>query len=176
MATIEIDQSGKWEAPAHTVIGACMGSKLYSALITQKTKSTVQRILGAFDQNRNRSKRKLIIRMFTYSVFLTVSDIVREGDIIVIDTEYPGNDDSIRDLLLHLFEKFRKIKLAAKSIQFRQIGRESMAHVAAYQTFTYGRSPDKQLTFEDYHELVDKTVEIRAKALMKRKKRNSSKR
>jgi len=173
MAIIEIDQSGKWEAPAHTVIGACMGSKLYSVLITQKTKSTVQRILGAFDQNRNRSKKKLIVRMFTYSVFLTISDIVREGDIIVIDSEYPGNEDSIRDLLFHLFGKFRKVKLTAKSIQFRQIGRVSLAHVAAYQTFTYGRSPDKQLTFEDYHELLDKTVEIRTKAMMERKKRNA---
>lgn len=173
MATIEIDQSGKWEAPAHTVIGAAMGAKVHSVLITQKTKSTVTRILGAFDQNKNRSKKKLIIRMFTYSVFLAISNMAREEDIIVVDLEYPGNEDSIRDLLLFLFEKFRGIRLSAKALQFRQVGKSSLAHTVAYQTFTYGRSADRQLTFEDYHELFDKTVEIRTKAMLKRKKRNA---
>jgi len=170
MATIEIDQSGKWEAPTHTVIGVCIGKKIYSALITQKTKSTVQSILGKFDQEKSRSKKKLIIRMFTYSIFLTIGDITREGDVIIIDNEYQGNESMIRDLLIHLFNKFKGMKFGAKTIMFEQIGRDSLAHAAAYQTFTYGRSPDRQLSFEDYHSILDKTIEIRKKALLRRKK------
>ncbi len=171
MALIEVDQSGKWESSTHTVIGASIDGKPYSALIDFQSKDTINKILGRFDQERTKSKKKEIIRMFTYSVFLTIKDLIRIGDDIVIDPEYEGKDDSIRDLLLHLFEKFKGLKLNRRSIQFRSLGKISVAHKVAHQAFTYKRTPDKRLIFEDYHKLLDKTVEIRGKAFLKRKKK-----
>jgi len=169
MSTIEIDQSGKWESATHTVIGISIGNRIYSSMIAADSKKTIQSVLGGFEQERNRSKKKLIIRMFTYSVFLAVRDLARDGDIIMIDVEYQGNEESIRDLLLHLFLKFKGLKLNHKSIQFGHVGKTSLAHEVAHQTFTYKKSPDRILRFEDYFELLDRTVEIRKRALLRRK-------
>ncbi|MBS3069416.1 hypothetical protein J4441_03570 [Candidatus Micrarchaeota archaeon] len=175
MAAIEIDQSGKWEAHTHTVIGVGIGNSSYSALITNKSKNAVQGILGKFYQEKNRSKKQLIIRMFTYSVFLSIRDLTRENDSILIDQEYQGNECAIRDLLLYLFRRFTPHCLSPNSIQFGLVGKHCPAHIAAHETFTYGRDPDKILKFEDYAELLDRTEEIRKKAFLKRKQRNESK-
>lgn len=174
MAIIEIDQSGKWEENRQTAIGAGIRGKTITttSIISLDGKKAVMGTLGKFDQEKNRSKKKLIIRMFTYSVFLTIKDLVREDDVIFIDEEYYGNEMAIRDLLIYLFSRINGMKIAPKNIQFGLVGKESVCHKVAYQTFKGERDPDRRLGFEDFYKLVDRTPEIRKKAFDKRMKRN----
>ncbi len=173
MAVLEIDQSGKWESNTHTVIGVSIGGQNeFSSLITVQNKSTARKMVLGLKGERKKSKRKMIIRMFAYTIFLTIRALVRQGDIIVIDTEYEKNDAIIRDVLIWLFRRRAGMELDPKSIQFRPVGKESLAHKIAHSTFAYRRNPDKNIEPSEYYALLERTDEIRAKALMKRKSKN----
>ncbi len=168
MALIQIDQSGKWESGQPTAIGASVAGKPFGAIIRPTEKDRINRVLGGFEQEKNRSKKRKASRMFTYAVFLTIKDVIREGDVLQIDVEYPGQDDSIRDLLSHLFEKFADKPIERHNVQFGHVGRTTLAHAVAHQTFSGKRRADIELRFGDFFRLLDRTDEIRKRALRKR--------
>ncbi|MFH1095095.1 MAG: hypothetical protein V1728_02675 [Candidatus Micrarchaeota archaeon] len=171
MALIQIDQSGKWESGQPTAIGASVGGKPRGALIRPAEKDRINRILGGFEQEKNRSKKRKASRMFTYAVFLAIREVMREKDILEIDVEYQGQDDSIRGLLLHLFERHADLMLEWHQIQFGHVGRTTLAHAVAHQTFAGSRKPDLELKFDDFFRILDRTEEIRKRALKQRMKR-----
>ena len=174
MAIIEIDQSGKWESSAPTVIGVDIDKKReFSSLITAPDKNTARKMLGGLEYERKQSKQRMVIRMFAFTVFLTIKDLVRDGDTIYIDNEYEGNENSIRDLLCHLFRTRLGLGIGQKSIIFTLVGKESLAHKVAHSTFCHLRNPDKKIEPSEYYRLLDKTVEIRRKAFLRRQQRNA---
>lgn len=168
MATLEIDQSGKWETSGNTVIGVAGGGEPFSVLISNGAKNRINGFLGNFKQERNRSKKMKIIRMFTYSVFLAVKLVVRKGDYLLIDNEYDGNQAVIRDVLVNLFSRFTEIPLDNDNIGFGNVGKHSLAHAVANQTYSGIRRPDAVLDFQDYFRLLDRTAQIREKAFQER--------
>lgn len=169
MAVLEIDQSGKWEDHSDTVIGVSIENGMaLSALVSHKAKNQVMSLLGTFYQEKNRSKKKKIIRMFTYSVFLAVRDVLRDGDVVLVDKEYEGNEDVIRQHLFFLIQRFTNLNFNAKQIQFGNVGKNSLAHAVAHQTFTRIRRPEKVLSKQDFFMLLDRSAELREKALRKR--------
>jgi len=145
-----------------------MAGKPLSALIRPAEKDRINRILGGFEQEKNRSKKRKASRMFTYAVFLSIREVVSEKDIIEIDMEYPGQNDSIRGLLLHLFERHADKTLRWHQIQFGHVGHTTLAHAVAHQTFAGLRKPDIELKFDDFFVLLDRTEEIRKRALKRR--------
>ena len=172
MAVLEIDQSGKWEEGRHTVIGVSIDNKrIFSTLISAPNKNTAIKIIAGLYKDKRQSKSSLIIRMFTYTLFLTINSIYREGDTIVIDEEYVGKECSIRDLLVYLFKKNANINVDPKTIKFTCVGKVALSHKVAHSTFTYLRDPDKTIEPSEYFKILDKTEEIRKKALLKRKQK-----
>ncbi len=171
MVVIEIDQSGKWEASGHTAIGASVGGRPWGALVERHEKDRIFRILTGFSQERTKSKKARIARFFAYTVFLTVHSVVRPGDILLIDREYIAQEQTIRDLMTYLFKRFSSTAIDPKNIQFGHVGKTTLAHAVAHQTLDGERKPDIRLRLDDYYRLLDRTVEIREKALRRRKAR-----
>ncbi|MFA6329823.1 MAG: hypothetical protein WCX64_04025 [Candidatus Micrarchaeia archaeon] len=169
MATLTVDQSGKWESSSDTVIGVTGATAPYSALVRHVEKRRIDSQLGQFRQERKRSKKVKVIRMFTYSVFLAVKLVIRKGDRLVIDPEYDGNEESIRELLIFLFNRFTNLGLAPEQVSFERVGKHSLAHTVANETFAGMRRPEKVLSFEDYFAILDRTAEIRDRAFRRRK-------
>jgi len=173
MAVIEIDQSGKWETSKPTVIGVSIGNKItHTALITSQDKNLARRFMGGIRSERCRSKKSMILRMFTFTVFLAIEKIYRAGDTLVIDVEYEGQDTVIRDLIVYLFKKNQGLDIDPMSITFALVGKQSLAHKIALSTFNNDQKPDKIIDPSEYYRLIDKTEEIRKKAFLKRKERN----
>ena len=170
MTIWKIDQSGKWEESCPTVIGVCNHHR-YSVLIQNYTKSKVKRYLYTFEQEKNRSNSVKRVRMFTYSVFLALRGYFREEDEVIIDKEYEGHDDKIRDLLIYLFETFESITVKSSNISFECVGRESMCHIVAKQTFIGALKPEKELYLDHYFDLLDKTEKIHERAFEKRRRK-----
>ncbi len=166
MAFFEVDQSGKWELTGNTAIGVA-GAKEFSLLVPSNVKQRVQKRIGNYYQEKNRAKSTHHIRMFTYCLFLALKKIIRKGDVVTIDEEYDGQGDRIRDLLLHLFERFEE-KLDEKDIRFARVGRACKAHSIAKQTFLGTRDAEIVVGESEFYNLLDKTVEIRQKAFNKR--------
>ena len=170
MVKIEIDQSGKWESHTCTALGVDINGVAFSSRIEHSEKNLVLRSLGSFDQLKNCSKKQRTIRLFSYTLFLTIRHILREEDLVVIDKEYAEQDQQIRDILLYLFSKFNGLKINPKNIQFGQVGKDCIAHRVALQTFKGLRQPERNLKMQDYFALLDKTAQIRLKALERRKR------
>ncbi len=166
MAFFEVDQSGKWELTGNTAIGVA-GTKEYSLLVPSNVKQRVQTRMRQYCQEKDRAKSTQHIRMFTYCLFLAFRKVVRKGDVVTIDEEYEGQGDRIRDLLLHLFEKFEE-KLDEKDIRFARVGKACNAHAVAKQTFLGTRRAEIVASELDFYGLLDKTAEIRQKAFNKR--------
>jgi len=139
-------------------------------MVPRGTKNLIVKSLAKFDQERNRSKKMQVIRLFSYSVFLSVTLSFRKGDRLLIDCEYDGHEDAITSLLIHLFRKFAGIKLTFNDISFGNVGKKSLAHAVAYQTFIGRRKPERILSFDDFFKLLDRTAEIRQRAFEKRTK------
>ncbi|MBI5224331.1 hypothetical protein HY989_00510 [Candidatus Micrarchaeota archaeon] len=170
MAEFTIDQSGKWEENGDTVIGVS-GTKNLALMVRARTKQNVTSFLRKFDQEKNRSKNAMQVRMFAYSIFIALRNYLREGDAITIDLEYEGQDQRIGGILISLFEKKENVFLKASDLRFERIGKQSLAHAIGLQTLRSKRKPDKTATFDDYFELMDKTAHIMQKSFDKRKKK-----
>jgi hypothetical protein len=170
LVVIEVDQSGKWEGNCNTVIGVATPGQSFSFLVSNKEKKHIQQTLGGFDQERTRSKKAQKIRWFTYTVYLSVRFIMRPEDTLVIDEEYEGQEQGIRDLLIHLLNKHGKLQIRPQQVQFGRVGKQSMAHVVANQTFSQTRLADYTLSANNYFTLLDKTAEKREKAFKNRVK------
>lgn len=142
MAVIEIDQSGKWEAGSHTAIGASISGHPLGAMVERHEKDRVFRLLTGFSQERTKSKKARIARFFAYTVFLTIRNVVRPGDILLIDQEYAAQEQTIRDLMVHLFRRFSTLSIDPKNIQFGHVGKTTQAHWVAHKIFGGRREPD----------------------------------
>ena len=170
MTTWRIDQSGKWEESCPTVIGICNHHQ-YSVLIQNYTKSNVKKYLYTFEQEKNRSNTMKRVRMFAYSVFLALRGYFREDDDVIIDKEYEGHDDKIRDLLICLFKRFENLTVKASAIRFECVGRDSECHRIAKQTFIGAVKPEKELRLDNFFDLLDKTEKIHKRAFEKRRRK-----
>ncbi len=165
MPTFYVDQSGKWESSQNTAIGVSNDCQ-HGILIDSTAKRQIGILLNRFKQERNRSKKTMIIRLFACSVYLSIRDFVRSEDVIVIDKEYDGQENSIRDFILALFRRFSPG--LEPRISFDYVGKLSRAHAVAHQVFVGSRRPEKRLAEVDFIRLFDRTENVRAKALRRR--------
>ncbi len=173
MAVFEVDQSGKWEHTGNTAIGVA-GAKEFALLVPSNVRQRVQKRIGNYYQEKDRAKSTHHIRMFTYCLFLALRKVIRRRDVVIIDEEYDGQGDRIRDLLLHLFERFEE-KLDLKDVRFARVGRQCRAHAVAKQTFLGVRVPEIVAGESDFYNLLDKTAELRQRAFEERMRRKLKK-
>ncbi len=104
MAQIFIDQSGKVEQKEFdTVIAAVRDSESSTVILDRRLKREI------FGSERG-TKQQKVLDIFSALIFLAVLPILRKGDQIVIDREYPGQTETaagrVETMLRHKFGNF----------------------------------------------------------------------
>ena len=129
----QIDQSGKVEDTNKLTIVAFANDKVKSLKISGIEKQKLVKIMRAHDY----PKKTFIYKIFAALVFLLLKDEKIEE--VMIDKEYPGNEATIKNIIIQLFYKTNK---EAPEISFDTIGRKSKAHKMALEVFRGKRKPD----------------------------------
>jgi len=145
MAIITIDQSGKVEKTNEDTIIAAANGRPFIVLLPSKIKREIAQAIkrGAL----RRYKRYPMLRIFTACVYLSLEKL-KAGDSVIIDYEYSGHDDFIRNrLLAHIRERYSQF--GGDQIAFVRIGKDSFAHELAIETFRRNRKPNKEITINE---------------------------
>ncbi|HLB95805.1 MAG TPA: hypothetical protein VJK26_02785 [Patescibacteria group bacterium] len=126
---IEIDQSGKIEKTNRQTVIAFSNSASGVITISAKDKKVLQNFF------RKINKPKLFVYLtFVTGVYLLIRDVIRNGDQIVIDREYPGYEKFINQKITELIVNNSKIDDIRVITQ--QIGKKSKAHDIAWEILT----------------------------------------
>lgn len=78
-------------------------------------------------------------RVFALPIFLLLKD--EKFQEVIIDTEYPGRGDIIKNYLLEAFRKIGR-KVDSESIHFHFVGKSCEAHWHGYYVFKGKRKPE----------------------------------
>jgi hypothetical protein len=137
----QIDQSGKVEYTSHDTVVAFSNGQKAAILLKAKEKRILQQIF------REAGKAHIFpYRVFAILIFLLLKR--RKFQELIIDTEYPGKSDLIKNYLLSDFRK-AGIKISPSDIHFQQIGKKCEAHWHGYYVFTKKRKAEKIVSAKD---------------------------
>jgi hypothetical protein len=146
---IDIDQSGKIEdTGVDTVIGAANSSWQKSLRLPAREKRKLQQIFREAGKSGT-----FPYRIFAALIFLTLEDNLDQISEIIIDEEYTGKNEIIKLFLIRFIRSVQP-HIALPHITFRQIGRQSPAHDAAYLAFTKQRSVNRTVTTQEVFRLI----------------------
>ncbi|MBR9675968.1 hypothetical protein GOV05_03095 [Candidatus Woesearchaeota archaeon] len=135
MRHISVDQSGKVEATSVDTVLALNSTDIqYSILIPKKIKQEI------FGRCKKQYKKKIMIKTFSYSLYLLLKKKVQKNSIIVIDDEYPKHGKNIKNYLA------TKLKFDAHQITIGNIGKKDEAHRIAYDTYRKKIKPNEVIT------------------------------
>ena len=136
---IEIDQSGKIEDTSKNTVVAFSNSKSGSIFISARDKREIQNFFREIGK-----PRVFIYKTFAILIFLLIKDDLKKINWIIIDEEYPGKENLIKN---YLIQEIRKAQLGFRSdnILFKQIGKKSKAHSVGYLTYAGKISPTKKI-------------------------------
>ncbi len=124
---IEIDQSGKVEETARiTVIGDSKGNII---TIKSKDKQIIQEIY-----RKEKQPRKFVIQLFSLLTTFLIAKTIDNSITYSIDTEYPNKEEEITSLILY-FSEILNIKISRHQIQFKRIGKSSLAHKTSHKGY-----------------------------------------
>ena len=129
---IEIDQSEKIENTSKNTVVAFSNGESGSLFISSVDKRKIKEFF------RQIGKTKIYVyKMFAILIFILIKEKISRIDRIITDSEYPGHDSLIKNILL---EKIWAIEpeFEKERIIFDQIGKKSNAHLLAYG-ITIGR-------------------------------------
>jgi hypothetical protein len=147
---IEIDQSGKIEDTSKHTIVALADKKGFSRSV--RISATEKRKLQKFFRNIGHPIL-YTYKVFAVLIFIIIKDYISKIDRIIIDPEYPGHEQAIRDLLFGLIKTVDK-KFERNRIVFKQIGKRSPAHLKAYTTYRRKQKPNLIVTRKDVLKII----------------------
>lgn len=124
---IEVDQSGKIEDTATDTVIAFSNEDNYSVLIKAATKRSCLHNL----RKRGKTGKSIYRKIFSVGLYLLLKNHIKKNDSVIIDVEYSGRSDSIKENLINLF-KSERAKISSNNLRFTRIGRKSNAHNIAY--------------------------------------------
>jgi len=136
---VEIDQSGRIEETNRDTVIAFSNGERFSIRISAKVK---RQLLEVF---RQRGKPKVFKhKVFALGVVLLLhkSKISPKNLSLIIDHEYPGHENSIKDIIWSRFN-------SEVEIDFESVGKNSPAHEIAYYTYKKERKEDVKLTYKE---------------------------
>ncbi len=135
MRHFTIDQSGKVEdTSVDTILAFSSHDIQYSIKISKKIKQNI------LTQCQKKHKNVLVLRLFSYGLFLLLKDKANEDSVVSIDDEYPGHGKDIKQHLMSF------LGLQSEQIKFTLIGKKDPAHIIAYQTFRGKLKPNHVVT------------------------------
>lgn len=143
---IEIDQSGKIEnTERHTYIALSNHIQ-----IVLKIKSTEKKKLQQYFRLIGKP-RKYVLFSFTALIIILLKKIRQKELTIIIDKEYSGKDNQLKDLLFFLYPKLKQ-----HHVYIRSIGKKSNAHYLVYGAALSQTKPDVTVSASDVIEITKK--------------------
>lgn len=124
---VEIDQSGRIE---YTSVPTSIGDSLGNCIsISARNKQQLQRIYRNFGK-----PRVFVLEVFALLVVLTIKQSFKSENIYIIDEEYTGRFDEIKNSIKR-YSHIVGLKIDTRKIHLRRIGKYSKAHETAYKGF-----------------------------------------
>lgn len=145
---VYVDQSGKVEDTARPTVVAFTNGATYVIKVAARTKRQLQERF-----RRQGAIRLFIYRTFAALVFLLIRRFLPQINQVVIDTEYPGQEKLIKEVIL---EFLRREALPEPSIVFRRIGNRPKVHYAAYDVFAKKKKEDRRVALAEIVNLAIK--------------------
>ena len=125
----EVDQSGKLEKTnVPTVIGFSNG-KSKTLIISATDKLELKQHFRTLGR-----RRAYVYKCFAAIIFLLIGG-EKSLDLVIIDTEYPGQEPLIKNHLLNFFKSDGNDVVDKHSIIFKRIGKASSAHKVVNDVF-----------------------------------------
>jgi hypothetical protein len=128
---IEIDQSNKVERLEKDTILALSNQQQYTIVVPSSVKNAVFNKL----LTKGKSRKNAYLWIFSAGVFLLLKTrlplIIKQQEIVVIDTEYTGHEANIKSMILRHCRN-AGFNLPSHQIRFAQVGKSSNAHKMAY--------------------------------------------
>lgn len=142
-----IDQSGRVEETNRvTVIALANKSKSFTVALLPKTKKELQAIF------RKKGKPKVFpVIVFATIVFITMLRSKTYPQELIIDIEYPGHENAIKNIVTTLCRRFKK---KPPEIYFSNIGKKDPAHLAAWKTYNKKLKSNLILKIGDFKGIV----------------------
>ena len=140
---VEVDQSIKVEQTHRDTAVAFSDGIRYTVLIPARVKREAINRLRA----KGKYARHLYLWLFVLALYHLLKSHLNQIAVIIIDTEYKGNEENTRALLLQLFRRESK---KIPKIVFQQISRKSSAHKAAIAVVRGDAKPDRILTTREF--------------------------
>jgi hypothetical protein len=148
---VEVDQSGKIGDTGVPTVLAFSDGESRAIFIS----AIVKRECFAYLRQHYRALRQPYIKLFAVALFLLLRDWLAELSLIVIDTEYTGQEAIVKGMLL---EHIRTAMPDFDSdvIIFQEIGKKSPAHRKAIATYRRRVKPDRVIKSEEMIALLRK--------------------
>lgn len=142
-----IDQSGRVEETNKiTIVALADKKKSFTIALLPKTK---KELLAIFRKNGKPKVFPIIV--FANIVFMTMLRSRTFPQELIIDIEYPGHDNTIKNIVITLCRRFKK---KTPEIYFANIGKNDPAHFAAWNTYTKKLKPNLVLKIENFKGII----------------------
>ncbi len=143
-----IDQSGRIEYTANDTVVAYSNGTQKAIKIKASEKRKLQRIFKETNK----------INIFAYKslailIYLLLKDDLKNFGKIIIDKEFVGKDDLIKNYIVQFIKKDGK-KFDSSLISFDFVGKQCGAHKRAIAVFRGNYKPDRTIKFEDVKKYV----------------------
>lgn len=128
---VEIDQSGKIEETNKDTILALSNNIEYSICLPSSVKKQALEIL----RRKKQGDKVIFLKIFAFGLFLLLEPYLNDLSAVFIDNEYPGNEASIKSILLE-FIKRTTGRYPSFTIDFILVKKNSLAHHVAWGAST----------------------------------------
>jgi hypothetical protein len=144
-----IDQSGRVEETNKiTIVALADKKKSFAIALSPKTKKELQAIF------RKLGKPKTFpVVIFADTVFMCMLRSRNFPQELIIDSEYPGHENTIKNIIITLCRRFKK---KVPDIYFSNIGKKDPAHLAAWNVYTKKAKPNIILETENFKGIIPK--------------------
>jgi hypothetical protein len=139
-----IDQSGKMESSTATVLAIANDDTLTLLIDAEEKRHAFKKLRKKYYKQAD---SMIGIRLFAYAAARLVA-LVPEHDVVVIDAEYTGQEQRIRQIIRHQLRR-RQLVVPEDHIPFQRIGKKSVAHIVAIAVFRGEREADHKLKAAD---------------------------
>ena len=146
--TYQIDQSGKIEQTSKNTVLCLANNRRFALLMKAKTKRQLQEVF-----RRNGQIRNFVLFTFCACLSLLLKKSNFRLDNVTIDQEYFGRESVIKEILLEILRKEKRLT----RVDFAQIGRRVNAHKFAYLVFIRKLKPNTVINFVEILNQIKKT-------------------
>lgn len=142
-----IDQSGRVEETNKiTVVALADSKKTFTIVLTPKIKKELLEIF-----RKNGKPKTFPIVVFAHIVFMTMLRSKTYPQELIIDIEYPGHENTIKNIII---TRCRRYKKNPPEVYFANIGKKDPAHIVAWKTYKKLQKPNLTLKSEDFKGIV----------------------